>query len=62
MDVYKISTSRNVLAGNSLVAYVPESNVSLLLLFNEREWDRDENYEKLFRILSLWEFLRTWFF
>ena len=60
VEVYRIGGRRSDLregAANSLVAYLPTNNVSLLLLSNEYDgWDKVENYQKLFRFLSLWQF------
>jgi hypothetical protein len=56
VEVYKISAQNEILSGNSLVAYLPKNNVTVLLLSNERIWDKVENYEKLFKFLSLWRF------
>ena len=59
VKVYKISagTDKGILEGNSLIAYLPTNNVSLLLLSNEYDqWDKIENFPKLLRFLALWKF------
>ena len=47
VKVYKISadTGKGIFKGNSLIAYLPTDNVSLLLLSNEYEqWDKIEKF------------------
>ena len=47
VKVYKISadTDKGILKGNSLIAYLPTNNVSLILLSNEYEqWDKIEKF------------------
>jgi len=59
VKVYKISadTDKDILKGNSLIAYLPTNNVSLILLSNEYEqWDKIEKFPKLLRFLALWKF------
>ena len=59
VKVYKISadTGKGIFKGNSLIAYLPTDNVSLLLLSNEYEqWDKIEKFPKLLRFLALWKF------
>ena len=57
-EVWKISSSSNVLEGNSLIAYLPATNVTLLMLSNEvNTWDRLENLPSIFHCLSLWQFI-----